>query len=545
MSVWRAMLSWLRPQSIFAGIYGGILLVIVSVGVFTYATMGFINEMRAQQYTETTATALFHVAAIALARQEPDQRDLWLQDAATLMGVPLQLVPQLPFDPSRRERERLDDGAAVIHARPDGAMNVWMRVPLPGSPLYLASELDSMGERQARAAATFLLEDISNYPGQEAVRLRTLSPFVGFDMRLVSPLEAGLDPDQLRRLSMDEIIVRYASSSSGAGPSAITVFAPSTTESGQVLRLGPVVLFEPLPLSLLVTASVLALLLITLGSYFIIHVFEVRIAVIEAAVVKIREGDLNTRVKLDSRDELSNLGDTLNQMASHIQRLIEAQRELTQAVSHELRTPLARLRFGMEMMAESDDAEERFSQLDRLDEDVTQLNQLIDEILTYAKLEHGMPELNFEQVDMVALAERLATETAALRKPARFSCEVQPGMMVRAELRYLHRVMQNLVGNALRYAAGEVLLKAWVEGDEAVLTVEDDGPGIPESDRDRVFQPFIRLDDSRTRSTGGYGLGLSIVNRIAFWFGGHMAVDASPALGGARFIMRWPLTRTS
>lgn len=543
MSVWRAMLSWLRPQSIFASIYGGILLIIVSVGVFTYATMGFINDMRAQQYTETTATALFHVAAIALARQAPDQHDLWLQDAATLMGVPLQLVSTLPFDPSRRERERLDGGTAVVHAGSDGIMNVWMRVPLPGKPLYLASELDSMGERQARAAATFLLEDISNYPGQEAVRLRTLSPFVGFDMRLVSPMEAGLDADQLRRLSMDEIIVRYASTSSGAGPSAITVFAPSTTESGQVLRLGPVVLFEPLPLSLLVTASVLALLLITLGSYFIIHVFEMRIAVIEAAVVKIREGDLNTRVKLDSRDELSNLGDTLNQMAAHIQRLIEAQRELTQAVSHELRTPLARLRFGMEMMAETDDAEDRFSQLDRLDEDVTQLNQLIDEILTYAKLENGMPELHFEQVDMVALAERLTTETVALRKPARFSCQIQPGMMVRAELRYLHRVMQNLVGNALRYAAGEVLLKAWIENDEAVLTVEDDGPGIPEQDRDRVFQPFIRLDDSRTRSTGGYGLGLSIVNRIAFWFGGRMAVDASPALGGARFIMRWPLSR--
>ena len=82
---------------------------------------------------------------------------------------------------------------------------------------------------------------------------------------------------------------------------------------------------------------------------------------------------------------------------------------------------------------------------------------------------------------------------------------------------------------------------------KAFVSVEDDGQGIPEADRDKVFIPFARLDDSRTRASGGYGLGLSIVSRIAFWFHGEMSVDESPELGGARFIMRWPakpLTQT-
>lgn len=536
------MLRWLRPKSIFAGIYGGILLIIVSVGLFAYGTVNYLNGMRVLQYTESMATALFHITAIAVARQQEEDRDLWLQDASVLMGVPLRLRSELPFGPSRREHDRLSQGMAVVHPLPEDRSQVWIRVPLPGKPLYMESELSGVGEKQARAAATFLLEDISNYPGQEAVRLNTLSPFIGFKLSLVSRADAGLDSEQQRRLDMDEIVVRFREMTS-SGRSAITVYAPSQMNSGQILKLGPVELFEPLPLSLLATASVLALLLITLGSYLVIHIFEIRIAVIEGTVRRLREGDLQARVELSNNDELTRLGETLNQMASHIQRLLDAQRELTQAVSHELRTPLARLRFGMEMLAESDDIEDRMEQLERLDEDVSQLNQLIDEILTYANLEKGAPVLKFERVDMTDLVARIARETAALRKPAQLQVDVQPGMVVVAELRYLHRVMQNLVGNGLRHANSVIRLSARIERGEAVLVVEDDGPGIPESDRSRVFEPFTRLDDSRTRSTGGYGLGLSIVNRIVYWFGGTIAVDASETLGGARFTMRWPAQR--
>jgi len=107
----------------------------------------------------------------------------------------------------------------------------------------------------------------------------------------------------------------------------------------------------------------------------------------------------------------------------------------------------------------------------------------------------------------------------------------------------MHRVIQNLVGNALRYADSVVRVTCRLDGDSAVLLVEDDGPGIPEDQRSRVFEPFTRLDDSRTRSTGGYGLGLSIVNRIVFWFAGDIHVAKSADLGGAAFIMRWPKKR--
>ena len=534
-----------RSKSIFVTIYGGILLVVLSVGLIAYFSLAYINKHRAKTYTEEVATAMFHIAAVSIARQPEEMREIWLSDASTLVGAPMRLQPSLPFEPSSEDATRLNEGRAVVRRqRLNSFSDIWIRVPLPGKSLYLATQLEGFGEQQVRAAATFFLEDLAFYPGQEALRLKTLSPFIGFPMQLMPMFSAGLDSEQIRRLNQDEIIVRLTESAI-AGRNQLTVFAPSQLREGELLVVGPVALFDRLPVGLMIMTSVIALLLITLGAYGVIHLFERRLAGLTKTVLKLQSGDLSARMTLDGEDEISRLGDTVNQMAGHIQRLLDVQRELTQAVSHELRTPLARLRFGMEMLAESEDIDDRYAQLDKLDEDVSQLNTLIDEILTYASLEQGTPQLDFEVVDIDELLARIERETKALNKPAKLRVEVEPGLFVDAVPRYLHRVIQNLVGNALRYANNEVLLRFEVRQGTAFLTVEDDGPGIPEEDWKRVFEPFTRLDDSRTRSTGGYGLGLSIVNRIAYWFGGSIRVGRSVPLGGASFIMRWPVKRVA
>lgn len=232
-------------------------------------------------------------------------------------------------------------------------------------------------------------------------------------------------------------------------------------------------------------------------------------------------------------------------MSDHIQRLIEAQRELMRAVSHELRTPVARIRFGMEMLAEEDDYNYRIQQMEMIDRDIEALNTLIDEIMTYAKLEQGTPSLDFEEIILVDLLNQVAIETEALKTQKEIELIPPPTyVMVDAERRYLHRVVQNLVGNAVRYCNDKVRISGGIHPDgHAFICVEDDGAGIAEEDRARVFEAFARLDDSRTRASGGYGLGLSIVSRIAYWFGGTIQVDESPELGGARFVMQWPAKR--
>jgi two-component system sensor histidine kinase RstB len=297
-----------------------------------------------------------------------------------------------------------------------------------------------------------------------------------------------------------------------------------------------------MPVQLIIMVALAVLFMITVAAYFIIHPLEKKLKMMEGAVRAIRGGDLSARAKIQGRDEVSQLANAFNGMAEHIQRLIDSQRELTRAVSHELRTPVARLRFGMEMLAETDDMEQRFDQLHLLDQDVEQLNQLIDEILTYAKLEQGTPSLKFETIELKQLLQRVGQETSVLNTGHHIDvCEADADVRVEAETRYLHRVLQNLAGNATRYAKSKVCLSGGVSGNQAWVRVEDDGPGIPVKDRARIFEPFSRLDDSRTRSSGGYGLGLSIVQRIAFWHGGDVEVGESPSLGGASFTFHWPV----
>ena len=109
--MWRRF----KPNSIFATIYGGMLLVIVVVGLASYGALTYINSERAQRYTEGMATALYHITAIAVARQNEESIPLWLQDAEALLGTPLRLTSQLPFIPSEHEQERIKRGLAVAH----------------------------------------------------------------------------------------------------------------------------------------------------------------------------------------------------------------------------------------------------------------------------------------------------------------------------------------------------------------------------------------------------------------------------------------------
>ena len=357
------------------------------------------------------------------------------------------------------------------------------------------------------------------------------------------PLDkVGLETDQRARIKRNEVVLALKEGA-GTRNSSVRIIAPAMYP-GQVLVIGPMYLFDWMPVRLLLIVCAVSLGMITVAAYFIIHPLEKKIKNVEQAVRHIRAGDLSARAEVEGRDEVSQLASAFNSMAEHIQRLIDSQRELTRAVSHELRTPVARIRFGMDMMADTEDADARQEQLAGLDQDIDELNKLIDEILTYAKLEQGIPVLNFEPVELGGLLARVAKETSVLGFKA--VVDVAPtaeGTVAEAEVRYLHRVLQNLAGNAGRYAESHIRLSAWVQDNWAYVAVEDDGHGIAEKDRERVFQPFTRLDDSRTRASGGYGLGLSIVSRIAFWFGGQITVDRSEALGGARFVMSWPVVQ--
>ena len=287
----------------------------------------------------------------------------------------------------------------------------------------------------------------------------------------------------------------------------------------------------------------LALSFLGLAAYLLVHPLEWRLRRLEQMVKRIKKGDLDTRVEVIGKDAISQLSVAFNQMAEHVQILLDSQKELTSAVSHELRTPVARLRFGLEMIEDAKSDEERLRFMEGMDIDIEQLDELIDEILTYARLEQGTPVLHFKKLNVNDILTQICREMAETAGKAgiEIECETQAAepVLVEAEGRYLHRVVQNLAGNAIRYAGSRVRMKFEVQQDVCKVTVEDDGPGVPENEWAHVFTPFARLDDSRNRVSGGYGLGLSIVQRIAFWHGGQVTIGRS-SLGGARFEMVWP-----
>lgn len=528
------------PSSIFVRIYGGILLVIAAVALCAYFFVQTINTQRADAYRESMATGMFRLIALGVSRQEGDARAVWLAEASQIMDSPIELATQASEGLSEDERSRLADGRAVFRSFPgEPFADIYSRVP-GNEELYIKTRMTKVGEQQGKALAVFLLDDLSHYPGREDQRMQELQKYFPYPIVLMPLSKAALDRDQQARIQRNEVVF-VLKEGSGTRNSSLRIVAPMTGQD-RVIVLGPLHIFDWMPVQLIIMVAVAVLAIITVAAYFIIHPLERKLKKMELAVRRIRGGDLSARAQVQGSDEVSQLAHTFNGMAEHIQRLIDSQRELTRAVSHELRTPVARLRFGMEMLAETDDSEQRFDQLHLLDQDVEQLNQLIDEILTYAKLEQGTPSLKFDIVELRHLLQRVGQETMALNTGHTIEVRGEEAdVRVEAEMRYLHRILQNLAGNAVRYARSRVRLSGGVRGNSAWVRVEDDGPGVPEKDRERIFEPFSRLDDSRTRASGGYGLGLSIVQRIAFWHGGNMEVGQSPDLGGACFTFRWPV----
>ena len=528
-------------QSIFLRIYAGLLFICLLVAFFAQLLITTINAERVQTYREDMASAAFYLIDSGLSRQVTAQeRNFWLSDVSTLFDTKFNIEPTSKADFRTSEINRLNKQQAVVRFNSDtNTAEIYHKVSGENNVLHVS--FNKLSEQQIKGVGVLLLDDLSYYRtlAEKQQRLQQIQKFFPFKLTLQSINKLQLDTDQKARLYRKDIVIMFRDNTSVEN-SSIRVLAPTEIQD-TVVDLGPIPLFNWFPLNLIISITLISMFLISLGVYALIFPLERKLQLIQSGITKVREGKLNTKVKVVGEDEIAHLAATFNSMTEHIRRLIESQRELTRAVSHELRTPVARIRFAVDMLADTDDYDDRMSQRDYIDQDIESLNGLIDEILTYAKLEEGSPKMDWEDVDLQELVSQIVRETNALGKPATVKVgKVQKGAFAQADRRYLHRVLQNLAGNATRYAESTIIISAGLEKNEAFISVEDDGQGIPEKDREKVFIPFARLDDSRTRASGGYGLGLSIVSRIAFWFNGRMSVDESPTLGGARFIMTWP-----
>jgi two-component system sensor histidine kinase RstB len=253
------------------------------------------------------------------------------------------------------------------------------------------------------------------------------------------------------------------------------------------------------------------------------------------------DGNFEARSPPARSQLFTSLADTLNSMADRIQQLLATHRELSCGISHELRTPIARMRFALEMLSETDERAERERLWAMMEDDLDELDHLIDTSLTYARFEREAPEAHLSSVKF---AEWLETEVESVRLLGRQlnikvdTSQLPENFNVDLDRKAMPYALRNLLRNAFKYAGKEIQVSAELEGDTLRIHVDDDGIGIPAEEREHIFSAFTRLDRSRDRATGGYGLGLAIARRVLELHGGTATADAAP-LGGARFTLSW------
>ncbi|MNB97126.1 Sensor protein RstB [compost metagenome] len=257
---------------------------------------------------------------------------------------------------------------------------------------------------------------------------------------------------------------------------------------------------------------------------------------------RIGAGDLQARAQVSPRSQIRVIVEHSNRMAARVAELVQRQRDLTHAISHELRTPIARLAFGLDLMQDSNDPARRAHLAAGLHGDLAELNRLVSELLAYERLEHPNDAEPMQRIEANDWLQACMEDARRDAERAGLVLQVWPSALPRvdAEPRLLQLALSNLVGNAMRYARTRVEVSLVSVAGKACLRVDDDGPGIAEADREKVLRPFTRLDDSRSRDTGGFGLGLAIAGRIAVRHHGELRVGRA-TLGGARLEMHWPM----
>lgn len=267
-----------------------------------------------------------------------------------------------------------------------------------------------------------------------------------------------------------------------------------------------------------------------------------RLKALQLASRRLANGDLDTRLQVRERggDETDELARDFNTMAAQLQERMHAQKRLLGDVSHELRSPLTRLRIAVALAQEQPGRGPEH--LQRIEQEAERLEELIGQLLSSQEQDIRLDT----HIDLVALLQQLCAdanfEGQGAGKQFRFSTDTQQAL-VASSADLLRKSFDNILRNALQHTAENslVAVSLTATGGGFQVTIEDQGPGVPESALDRIFSEFYRVDNARTRASGGYGLGLAIARRAVRQHGGE--VTASNTGAGLRVTVRLPAHR--
>ena len=284
----------------------------------------------------------------------------------------------------------------------------------------------------------------------------------------------------------------------------------------------------------------LAIIISGLISYAVSRYLTRPLKQLQLASRKLASGDLDTRIEVPAKggDETDELARDFNSMAEQLQRQIQAQKRLLRDVSHELRSPLARLRVAL-ALAEKEPRRQG-EQFQRIERETERLDELIGQLLAVPE-----GEINLEDsLDLVGLLKELSDDANFEAQQGNKSILYRtklPEAVVKTRGDLLKKALENVIRNALTYTAAGTSVQIELEKNTEYfrIAVTDQGPGLPDSALERIFEPFYRVDDARQRETGGYGLGLSIASRSINQHGGSIAAENTS--NGLRVVIKLPI----
>jgi signal transduction histidine kinase len=399
---------------------------------------------------------------------------------------------------------------------------------------YLRNQIDTYLRNLVEGDFYLLSTDLKMHPeNQWPARIDAISKHFRFPIHIGKDSPMGLKTENHHALEKGQIVVKHQKNG--------TLFYQKIERKDWIMTLGPI--NEILGLawvdSIIFVADILIIgLLTTIWALL----FWRKLQTIVNAALAFGGGSLETRCKLPRRSALSPLADAFNGMADRIQSLINAQRELTHAVSHELRTPISRIRFSFELLENAAGVDEQKHYMAEIETDIEELEELVTESLTYACFDQGTFQIKWQADILAPWVEKVTQNTTKNHPHINACCNnnlTPPDRQVHMDTRLMNHAVVNLIQNAFLHARDRVEVTLTHDGENCVIYVDDDGPGIPQADRHRVLQAFTRLDTSRNRASGGFGLGLAIVHRVSAWHGGRIIVTDAP-LGGARITISWP-----
>jgi len=262
-------------------------------------------------------------------------------------------------------------------------------------------------------------------------------------------------------------------------------------------------------------------------NYFMVNKLLDPVRLLRKGAERIRLGDLSFRVKSNRQDELGELTDSINHMADSLQSMLEAKRQLLLAISHELRTPITKAKLRLEFMPESHEK-------DQLKEDIQEIELLISDLIEAERLNEEHAVLTAEPTPIAAFVEGVCEQFESYSGSVELELPSEDREVVIDNLR-VRLLITNLVNNAIRHGEGNpISVRVAFDSDFVHLEVEDSGEGIAEEHLSQISEPFYRVDSSRQRNTGGFGLGLYLCRLIVQAHGGELIIQSQ--LGEGTYI---------